>query len=136
MSDSLSKVAKAGNQSFWTQHAKARNQNYKSKSYLDSWLESNKIPNWLLRIGIQMELAERIKKITFGGDIEKALKAKIDYFQKIKSAPIALHTAEANEQHYECPPSFFEAVLGPRLKYSCSYYPTGKETLQGKLIFF
>jgi cyclopropane-fatty-acyl-phospholipid synthase len=38
--------------------------------------------------------------------------------------PIAEHTAAANEQHYEVPAAFFEACLGPRLKYSsCLYEP-------------
>ena len=43
--------------------------------------------------------------------------------------PIAEHTDAANEQHYELPPRFFELTLGPRRKYSCCLYPTGRETL-------
>ena len=43
--------------------------------------------------------------------------------------PIAEHVEAANDQHYELPPSFFEAVLGPRLKYSSCLYRTGSETL-------
>jgi cyclopropane-fatty-acyl-phospholipid synthase len=43
--------------------------------------------------------------------------------------PIAECAERANEQHYELPSAFFEAVLGPRLKYSSCYYPTGRETL-------
>ncbi len=31
--------------------------------------------------------------------------------------PIAIETAAANEQHYELPPEFFVASLGPNLKY-------------------
>lgn len=42
---------------------------------------------------------------------------------------IAEHTDAANAQHYELPPEFFRLCLGPRLKYSCCLYPTGKETL-------
>ena len=30
-----------------------------------------------------------------------------------------------NEQHYEVPPELFRLVLGPRLKYTCCYWPTG-----------
>src|ERR1700755_2400016 len=36
--------------------------------------------------------------------------------------PIAIHTAEANAQHYELPARFFELVLGPQRKYSCCLY--------------
>lgn len=43
--------------------------------------------------------------------------------------PIAEHVEAANEQHYELPPSFFEAVLGPRLKYSSCLYPSAGTTL-------
>jgi cyclopropane-fatty-acyl-phospholipid synthase len=43
--------------------------------------------------------------------------------------PIAEHADAANRQHYEVPAAFFQTVLGPRLKYSCCYYPTGSETL-------
>jgi hypothetical protein len=32
--------------------------------------------------------------------------------------PIAIETIAANEQHYELPPEFFVASLGPNLKYS------------------
>jgi cyclopropane-fatty-acyl-phospholipid synthase len=35
---------------------------------------------------------------------------------------VAINTAEANLQHYELPPDFFELVLGKHLKYSCGYY--------------
>jgi cyclopropane-fatty-acyl-phospholipid synthase len=41
--------------------------------------------------------------------------------------PIAIHTGEANAQHYEVPARFFELTLGPRRKYSCCYYD-GRET--------
>jgi cyclopropane-fatty-acyl-phospholipid synthase len=47
----------------------------------------------------------------------------------LRASPIAIETQAANAQHYELPTSFFEAHLGPRLKYSCGYYPRGDETL-------
>jgi cyclopropane-fatty-acyl-phospholipid synthase len=43
--------------------------------------------------------------------------------------PIAVHTDDANAQHYEVPARFFELVLGPRRKYSCCLYETGVDTL-------
>jgi cyclopropane-fatty-acyl-phospholipid synthase len=36
----------------------------------------------------------------------------------------------ANEQHYEVPARFFEAVLGPYLKYSCGYWPSPTTTFE------
>jgi cyclopropane-fatty-acyl-phospholipid synthase len=43
--------------------------------------------------------------------------------------PIALHTADANAQHYELPAEFFRNFLGPRRKYSCALYLKGGESL-------
>lgn len=43
--------------------------------------------------------------------------------------PVATHTDEANEQHYELPPEFFSLTLGPQRKYSSCLYPTESTTL-------
>jgi len=43
--------------------------------------------------------------------------------------PVAIHTADANAQHYEVPARFFELVLGPHRKYSCCLYEAGVDTL-------
>ena len=45
------------------------------------------------------------------------------------ASPIAVHTQEANEQHYELPTKFFEYCLGRHLKYSSCYFRHGTETL-------
>src|ERR1700722_10347602 len=45
------------------------------------------------------------------------------------ASPIAIHTQEANEQHYELPTKFFEYCLGKHLKYSSCYFRHGHETL-------
>ncbi len=47
----------------------------------------------------------------------------------MKNGPIAPVPETANEQHYEAPPEFFARALGPRLKYSCGYWPAGVQTL-------
>jgi hypothetical protein len=38
--------------------------------------------------------------------------------------PIAIETDAANEQHYELPPEFFDACLGPNLKYAKAPVPS------------
>jgi cyclopropane-fatty-acyl-phospholipid synthase len=48
---------------------------------------------------------------------------------QLRQGPVALHTAAANEQHYEVPAAFFEQVLGAHLKYSCCMWPPGVEEL-------
>ncbi|MDR3499942.1 MAG: cyclopropane-fatty-acyl-phospholipid synthase [Parvibaculum sp.] len=51
------------------------------------------------------------------------------FAESMRTRPIAEFTDDANAQHYELPPSFFELILGPRRKYSSCLYPTGNETL-------
>jgi cyclopropane-fatty-acyl-phospholipid synthase len=47
----------------------------------------------------------------------------------LRDSPIAVHTVDANEQHYEVPTSFFQLVLGRHLKYSCAFWPANVSTL-------
>ncbi len=52
------------------------------------------------------------------------------FARDMESHPIATHTDEANAQHYELPAAFFEAILGPHLKYSSGLYPPGATKLE------
>jgi cyclopropane-fatty-acyl-phospholipid synthase len=89
---------------------------------LDTLLEKNLLPDWLLRAGIRRLLAQRITT-------ETARYQADAYFADLKTRPLAEQTAAANEQHYEVPTDFYRYCLGPRFKYSGCLYPTGKETL-------
>src|SRR5476651_1622043 len=89
---------------------------------IDSLLEKNLLPDWLIRIGIRRLLAQRIREETARYD-------RNAYVADLKKRPLAEQTAAANEQHYEVPTRFFQFCLGKRLKYSGCLYPTGKETL-------
>ncbi|KAK4991595.1 hypothetical protein LTR66_006515 [Elasticomyces elasticus] len=51
------------------------------------------------------------------------------YVDALRTRPIAIETAAANEQHYEVGTGVLSACLGPRMKYSCCLYPKGGETL-------
>ena len=53
----------------------------------------------------------------------------MQYVKVLRTRPMAIETATANSQHYEVATGFLRACLGPRMKYSCCLYPTGKETL-------
>ena len=52
------------------------------------------------------------------------------FVEELRHSPLALHADAANEQHYEVPAEFFNQVLGPHLKYSCCFFPSGRETLE------
>jgi cyclopropane-fatty-acyl-phospholipid synthase len=46
----------------------------------------------------------------------------MDLVRRLRESPIAINTAEANEQHYEVPTEFYLQCLGKNLKYSSCYY--------------
>ncbi len=79
------------------------------------------IPDRLLRLGIRQLLRRRLR--------EAARSDTTALVEQMRSAPVALHTADANEQHYEVPPEFFRWVLGRRLKYSCCLWPDGVDSI-------
>ena len=92
------------------------------------WAERGLLPDALIRTGIRKLLGHRIAEID-PGDCQDRTQHLQQFIAAMDESPIALHTREANEQHYELPPAFFEKVLGAHLKYSSCYYATGKETL-------
>jgi cyclopropane-fatty-acyl-phospholipid synthase len=90
--------------------------------------ERRLIPDSLIRMGIRHLCAQRLREERQGG----ATKEAALYQQRIEAlrrSPVAIHTDAANAQHYELPATFFRECLGPRMKYSSCYYPTGGETL-------
>lgn len=89
---------------------------------IDSLLEKNLLPDWLVRIGIRRLLAQRIREEEGRYDLEA-------YVADLKARALAEQTTAANEQHYEVPTPFYQYCLGKRLKYSGCLYPTGRETL-------
>jgi len=61
--------------------------------------------------------------------LEATPTTEADFVAAMQGRPVAEYAKAANEQHYQLPVAFFEAVLGPRLKYSSCLYPSGSETL-------
>eukprot|EP00794_Sanderia_malayensis_P016988 gene16988-18700_t len=55
---------------------------------------------------------------------------KQKFIKSLKQAPVAINTAEANEQHYEVPTDFYLQCLGDRMKYSSGLWSEGVETLE------
>lgn len=91
-------------------------------------LDGGYLPLSFLRQGVRYQLRDR-KKIIATTSLEEAYKKKMDYVSLLRSRPIAIETAAANEQHYEVGTGVLAACLGPRMKYSCCLYPKGNESL-------
>ncbi len=87
---------------------------------LDQLLARN-LPDPLLRTAVKMVLRARVKNQAIES-IEKRRAFKEQFVEGLKHGPIAIHTDDANVQHYELPPEFFQAILGKMMKYSCGYW--------------
>ena len=95
---------------------------------IDSLLERNRLPDFLLRLGIRRLLAQRLREEDKGS--AEAQRAHLQtLIEELRRSPIAIETAAANEQHYEVPTRFYQLCLGPRLKYSGALWPAGVTTL-------
>ena len=89
---------------------------------IDSLLARNLLPDAAIRLGIRRLLAKKLRDENLG-DVEKQQAALLDFIAALDRSPIAIKTADANEQHYEVPTEFFRHCLGPRMKYSSGYWP-------------
>jgi len=87
-------------------------------------VEKGLVPDALVRLGIRWLLRERLREIR-RRDAESVQEARRALLAEMRESPIALHADDANEQHYELPPEFFQLVLGKRLKYSGCWFAPG-----------
>ncbi len=82
--------------------------------------ESGWVPDAAIRAGIREVCRRRLRAV--GTEPELASEAVQAFVDAMARGPIAQVPELANAQHYEVPAAFFEAVLGPALKYSCCYW--------------
>jgi cyclopropane-fatty-acyl-phospholipid synthase len=90
--------------------------------------ERGLIPDPLLRWGIRRQCVRRLNEEHRGGPEAEAARFQ-QRLAQLRATEVALYTDTANHQHYELPPELFVHCLGPRLKYSSAYYPSGNESL-------
>lgn len=93
-----------------------------------TWMmEHDLLPDSVLRWGIRRLLRDRLK--------QEALSARrytdpvAAFMAELRSSPVAIHTVDANAQHYEVPTDFFLRVLGPCRKYSSCLWEGPVRTL-------
>jgi cyclopropane-fatty-acyl-phospholipid synthase len=101
-----------------------------ARAWYEGVLDRGLLPDWLVRAGIRRRLWSRVRREEAG-----SIDARSERFRglvaELSGSPVAIHTEEANEQHYELPPAFFRLCLGERLKYSSGYWPEGVRELDG-----
>jgi cyclopropane-fatty-acyl-phospholipid synthase len=95
---------------------------------VESLLDREVLPDWLIRAGIRRIVAARLREQEAGGiDAQSARFEAL--LQTLATSSIAVTPEAANGQHYGLPPRFFELVLGRHLKYSSAWWPDGVATL-------
>jgi cyclopropane-fatty-acyl-phospholipid synthase len=91
-------------------------------------MERGLVPDVLIRAGIRKLCSDRLKSLK-----QRSLELRQNYtnayIELLRSSPIAVHTEDANRQHYEVPSEFFALCLGKNRKYSSAYWPEGCESL-------
>jgi len=86
------------------------------------------LPDRLIRLGIRYLDKQRLAQEE-RSDPQEQREAMDRFIARMHESPIAVNTREANEQHYEVPAGFFEAVLGKHMKYSGCYWPENVRNL-------
>ena len=84
--------------------------------------EKGLVPDFILNFFIQRISLARVNSDSIENE-------KLMVINNLKSGPIAERTSDANDQHYEVPPAFFELVLGKHMKYSCSQFNSKTDDL-------
>ena len=94
-------------------------------SLTTSMLERLPVPDRMIRAGISHMVGRTHRRMFAAPSDSDAI-----FAADMTARPIAENTAEANAQHYELPPEFFECVLGPHRKYSSCLYRSESDTLE------
>ncbi len=93
------------------------------RMWYEGVLDRGLIPDPLIRFGIRRRLTRIASQLASGG-VEAQQSRLSAFVEELRQAPVAIHQAEANQQHYELPAEFFTLCLGARRKYSgCLWAP-------------
>jgi cyclopropane-fatty-acyl-phospholipid synthase len=95
-----------------------------SRGVLRRLVDSGLVPEPVLRAGIRAVCALRLRQERRRGPGHRAT-----LVAALRSSDIAIEPEAANAQHYAVPAAFFARVLGPHLKYSACYWPSGVDAL-------
>ena len=86
--------------------------------WYNSLLARGLIPDWILRRGVQRQGKQRLQMMN-NADLRHEYQS---FLKEASSGEIAVHTDDANNQHYEVDSEFFKYCLGKNLKYSCCFW--------------
>lgn len=93
--------------------------------WFNFFISKGLVPDSLLRMGVRNQGKQRLQMME-----NSNLKEEYQTFLKeASSGEIAVHTDDANNQHYEVDSEFFKYCLGKNLKYSSCYWNDDTSTL-------
>ncbi|WP_254070627.1 cyclopropane-fatty-acyl-phospholipid synthase family protein [Acidisphaera sp. L21] len=82
------------------------------------------LPDPITRRGVSFLVGRTARRMSQQPNFDSQFASDMD------AHPIAIHTDDANAQHYELPPEFFELALGAHRKYSSCLYANDSDTLE------
>ncbi|HNW33920.1 MAG TPA: class I SAM-dependent methyltransferase [Candidatus Ozemobacteraceae bacterium] len=91
-------------------------------------VETGFVPDILVRLGLRILNWARLHA-EHRGDLESRSEAFRLLLSRLRLSPISGSDEQEKRKHFEVPPEFFSRILGPRLKFTCCYYPFGSESL-------
>lgn len=86
--------------------------------WYNALLSRGLIPDFLLRRGVRSQGKQRLLMM----EKSNLVKEYNEFLKEASSGDIAIHTDDANNQHYEVDSEFFQYCLGKNLKYSSCYW--------------
>ena len=86
--------------------------------WFNGFISRGLIPDFLLRRGVRSQGKQRLRMMK-NSDLEREYGL---FLKEASAGEIAVHTDDANNQHYEVDSEFFQYCLGKNLKYSCCYW--------------
>ena len=96
--------------------------------------EKGKLPDGLLRKGIQQLVEKRLEEIS-ANDCEHGAKKLTEFIAHMNASGIAPLPELANAQHYEVPEAFFFYCLGAQRKYSsCFWMPETQDLDEAEIL--
>jgi len=92
-------------------------------------IDKGLLPKSVIKNSVKYMLNKYISNSSKLSDSE-ILKIQKDFCLKHSHGPVAKSTDDANNQHYQFPIEFFKTVLGPKLKYSGSFFENQSSNLE------
>tara|TARA_B100002051_G_scaffold8243_1_gene6947 strand:+ start:1083 stop:2105 length:1023 start_codon:yes stop_codon:yes gene_type:complete len=86
--------------------------------WFNFFISKGLVPDYLLRRGVRNQGKQRLQMMK-DADLKQEY---LTFLKEASSGEIAIHTDDANNQHYEVDSEFFQYCLGKNLKYSSCYW--------------